>query len=438
MYRLLLPGLHIKRWVMLILLGMLVFGIGFSLAVSLQNALFAFMWFVWFRLTHQALSENAPIFIGMVIGIGGIALVAWGMKMLISAFTAITNPNATSMQLLYELLEQRQATPKPSVVGIGGGTGLSTLLRGLKAYPLDLTAIVTVSDDGGSSGRLRGALDMPPPGDIRNCLVALAEAEPMMESLFQYRFSNASEELKGHPLGNLIIAGMLEMTGNFRKAIQQVSRVLAVRGTVLPTTAKAVILKATMTDGSIVRGETAIVAHSGTIAKLRVEPADTQPLPEVLEAIRTADVIIVGPGSVYTSLLPNLIINGMADALRDSQAIKIFVCNVMTQPGESESFTAAQHLEVVLQQMGGNNPFNYTIVNLQRPPEHVKSEYDSKGQQYVEPDLASLRALGVTPITGNLLTEDHVARHDPEKLAQVILTQVARDKSWPSVLRRRK
>ncbi len=419
------------------LIGMIIFGIGFSLAVSLQIAISSFMWFVWFGLTHQGLSENAPIALGVVISIGGIALVTWGIKKLIGAFTAITSPNATSLQLLYTLLEQRQATPRPRVVGIGGGTGLSTLLRGLKAYPLDLTAIVTVSDDGGSSGRLRGSLDMPPPGDIRNCLVALAEAEPVMESLFQYRFSNASEELKGHPLGNLIIAGMLEMTGDFRQAIEQVSHVLAVRGTVLPTTAKAVMLKATMEDGTVIRGETSIVAQQGNIATLEVEPADTRPLPEVLEAIRTADVIIVGPGSVYSSLLPNLVINGMTDALRNSVAIKIFVCNVMTQPGESESFTAAQHLEVVLQQMGGDNPFNYAVVNLQRPLEHVVSIYDDKGQQYVEPDLARIRALGVTPITGNLLTEDHVARHDPEKLAQVILTQVARDKSWPSVLRRR-
>ncbi|HEY3376290.1 MAG TPA: uridine diphosphate-N-acetylglucosamine-binding protein YvcK, partial [Armatimonadota bacterium] len=302
----------------------------------------------------------------------------------------------------------------------------------------DLTAVVTVSDDGGSSGRLRSDLDMPPPGDLRNCLVALAEAEPLMENLFQHRFPAHGANLDGHSLGNLIIAGMSEITGDFLEAIKAVSRVLAVRGRVLPTANQALVLKATLADGRVVRGETAITASRSTIVSIEVEPADVQPLPEVLEAMWDADIIIVGPGSVYSSLLPNLLVPGMAEALTNAPAIKIFVCNVMTQPGESDHFTASRHLQAVLEQFPYKNPFHYAIVNLQRPPQEVMAVYEGNGQQFVEPDLARLLALGTAPVTGSMLQEAHLARHDPEKLARCILERVAADIRWPELLRRRK
>lgn len=320
--------------------------------------------------------------------------------------------------------KEREAGARLKVVGIGGGTGLSTLLRGLKAYPVELTAIVTVTDDGGSSGRIRQDMDIPPPGDIRHCLVALADAEPLMEALFQHRFRGAGE-LHGHNLGNLIIAGLQELCGDFPRAIQEVSRVLAVRGRVLPSAARGLVLRATMADGTVVEGESAIVAHPASIQRISVWPAEAPPLAESLEALRSAEVIVVGPGSIYTSLLPNLVIGGVWEALAESAAVRFFVCNLMTQPGETDGFDAARHLEVVLEHAPGENPFDYAVVNLQRPPGEVEELYAAKGQHFVEPNLEGIRALGSEPVTGYLLGEGQLARHEPDRLARTILRQVA-------------
>ncbi|MHB9133548.1 MAG: gluconeogenesis factor YvcK family protein [Armatimonadota bacterium] len=439
MYRLLLPGIRLKRWILLILAGVVQFALGFSLLINPLWGLQArvTMWQAWVHITHKVMPEAVIVLFGSALLLTGLALVAYSTRQLIRAFTTIANPNATGKQLMQALIDRQAATSRLHIVGLGGGTGLSTLLRGLKVYPVDLTAIVTVSDDGGSSGRLRYNLDMPPPGDIRNCLVALAEAEPLMEKLFLHRFSADSKDLDGHSLGNLIIAGLRELTGDFNEAVQQASRVLAVRGRVLPSANRALVLKAIMEDGRVVTGETAITAAHGVIKSITVEPSDVQPLPEVLEAIREADIIIVGPGSVYSSLLPNLIIPGMAEAIAASPAIKFFICNVMTQPGESDDFTASRHLEAVLDLLPCRNPFHYAVVNLQRPPEQVAHFYAEKGQRFVEPDLARFTALGTIPVTSELLAHIHLARHDPERLARCVLEQVAADTNWPNILNRR-
>jgi uncharacterized cofD-like protein len=310
------------------------------------------------------------------------------------------------------------------VVGIGGGTGLANLLRGLKSHSVELTAVVNVSDDGGSSGRLRQELDMPPPGDVRSCLVALAETEPLMERLFQHRFLESTGHLNGHNLGNLIMAALQEMTGDFQHAVREASRVLAIRGQVLPSAAQALVLKAAMADGSVVEGETAIVAHPCPIKRVSVEPQHVEALPEVVQAIHDAEVVIVGPGSIYTSLLPNLVISGMAEALASSPATRVFVCNVMTQPGETDGFDAARHLEAVLEHLPGDNPFDYVVVNLQRPSAAVLFLYADQGQRFVEPNLERIRSLGSLPLTGHLLADMHLARHDPGKLARAIMDQV--------------
>ena len=426
MYRLLLPGLSIKRWILVNIAGMVVFAAGLSLVLWSQATPRDWMARCWLLTTKQGIPGTVPPLVGGLLILCGLGLVAWGTRRLIRSFTHAANPATSGRELVMALLDGRHSVPKVRIVGIGGGTGLSTLLRGLKVYPVELTAIVTVSDDGGSSGRLRADLDMPPPGDIRNCLVALADTEPLMEQLFQHRFALNSKDLNGHSLGNLIIAGLSEMTGDFKEAIRKASQVLAVRGRVLPSANRPMVLRATMSDGVVVEGETAIVAYAGSIRSLRVLPADVQPLPEALEAIREADVIVLGPGSVYSSLLPNLLIPGMAEALAASPAIKIFICNVMTQPGETDDFTAARHLEAVLQHLPVENPFHYAVVNLQRPDPEVMALYEEKGQRFVEPDLPRLRALGTTPVTGHLLADLHLARHDPEKLARCILEAIAR------------
>ncbi|MHB0937661.1 MAG: gluconeogenesis factor YvcK family protein [Armatimonadota bacterium] len=406
--------------------GMVVFAAGLSLAFWSHHSPGEWLAGCWHTLTKQGVPAGVPSLTGAILILFGLGLVVWGTRRLIRSFTYAANPTTSGRELVMTMLKERRATPKVRIVGLGGGTGLATLLRGLKTYPVDLTAIVTVSDDGGSSGRLRADLDIPPPGDIRNCLVALADAEPLMETLFQHRFNLTSKDLNGHSLGNLIIAGLSEMTGDFEEAIRKASQVLAVRGTVLPSANRPLVLQATMSDGAVVEGETAIIAYAGTIASVQVLPHDVAPLPEALEAIRTADVIILGPGSIYSSLLPNLLIPGMAEALAASPAIKIFICNVMTQPGESDNFSASRHLEAVLEHLPCENPFDYVVVNLQRPGPEVMALYAEKQQQFVEPDLARLRALGTTPVTGHLLADLHLARHDPAKLAQCILETIAR------------
>ena len=425
MYRLLLPGLSIKRWILVNILGMILFAAGLSLTLWTHFAPRDWLSRIWNGFLQQALPTTASLLIGCVCLAAGLWLVSLGTRRLIGAFARAMDPTTTVRQLVMALLEGRRATPRVRIVGLGGGTGLSTLLRGLKHYPVDLTAIVTVSDDGGSSGRLRADLDMPPPGDIRNCLVALAEAEPLMEQLFQYRFDQDTQELHGHNLGNLIIAGLSEMTGDFKEAIRKASEVLAVRGRVLPSANRPLKLRAVMSDGAVVEGETAILAYRGVIAGLELIPVDVEPLPEALQALRDADVIILGPGSVYSSLLPNLLIPGMADALAESTAIKIFICNVMTQPGESDDFTAARHLEVVLQHLPCANPFHFAVVNTQYPSREVMAQYTANQQTYVDPDFARIRELGVTPVPAQLLAETLLARHDPEKLARCILETIA-------------
>lgn len=440
LFRLLLPGIRLKRWVLVNLLGMLAFAIGLWLMLQpewnlqVKSAIYRY----WEDVIHSTMPPGIVVLVAVTAMVVGVACVFFGTHRLITAFTRIANPAASGRDLIQALLTQRDdGQPQLRVVGIGGGTGLSTLLRGLKAYPVELTAIVTVSDDGGSSGRLRAGLDMPPPGDIRSCLVALADSEPLMEHLFQHRFVDGEHELTGHSLGNLIIAGLNELTGDFQQAIHEASRVLAIRGRVIPSANQALVLKAVMSDGQVVFGESAITAAQGAIATIGVEPADVLPLPDALEAIREADIVIVGPGSVYSSLLPNLIIPGIAQTLFDTTAIKIFVCNVMTQPGESDNFTASRHLQAVLEHLPCGNPFHYAIVNLQRPTDEVLALYAVQGQRFVEPDLSQVLATGTMPVTGGLLAETQLARHDPDKLARCILERVAEDVRWPDVLQRR-
>ncbi|MBO9610708.1 MAG: YvcK family protein, partial [Paenibacillaceae bacterium] len=233
----------------------------------------------------------------------------------------------------------------PRIVVIGGGTGLSVMLRGLKEKPVDITAIVTVADDGGSSGILRSELQIPPPGDIRNVLIALADVEPMLSRMLQHRFQTGNG-LAGHSLGNLILAAMKEITGDFVLGIRELSRVLAVRGSVLPATNHSIVLKALMEDGTLVEGESKIPQAGGKIKRVFIEPAHAEPLPEAIEAIRQADAILVGPGSLYTSIIPNLIVPKLAEAIVNSEAVKIFVCNVMTQPGETDDYSVSDHLAV--------------------------------------------------------------------------------------------
>src|SRR5271154_4176088 len=340
------------------------------------------------------------------------------------------------------------------VVAIGGGTGLSTLLRGLKRYVAtpdrrrgirlartpeadaaptppcssprcivrELSAVVTVTDDGGSSGRLREDMQMLPPGDIRNCMVALSEDEHLLSKLFQFRFEHG--DLEGHSFGNLFVAALSHITGDFAQAVQMSSQILAARGKIFPSTNTNVGLVAQMDDGSLVRGETNITASKRSIVELRLDPETADPLPETLEAIANADLITLGPGSLYTSLITNLLVRGIPEALAASRATRVYVCNLMTQANESLGLTASQHIEKILQHCGTADAriFDYALINT-GPISGVRLEqYAREGQQPIEADLDRIRALGVEPVTGNFVHEGDVLRHDYDLVAAQLLS----------------
>jgi uncharacterized cofD-like protein len=363
------------------------------------------------------------------------------------------------------------------VVAIGGGTGLSTLLRGLKRYVAapsvvrpaiaapakltphphpeeqqpslpclirDLAAIVTVTDDGGSSGRLREELNMLPPGDVRNCMVALSEDELLLARLFQYRFHTG--DLEGHSFGNLFLAALSGITGDFAQAVQMSSQILAARGRIYPATNSNVTLTARMDSGALVHGETSITASPHRIVELMLSPADAEPLPATLEAIANADLITIGPGSLYTSLVTNLLVRGIPEAIAASKATRVYIANLMTQANESLGLTASQHIEKILDHCHGSTMhcpsdpdrseseespylsypkiFDYALINTTPISPSLLGKYAHEGQTPIAPDFDRIRALGVEPISGDFALEGNLLRHDPDRVTQALLALV--------------
>ena len=308
---------------------------------------------------------------------------------------------------------------KPRIVSIGGGTGLSTLLRGLKRFRAHLSVIVTVTDDGGSSGRLREELGAMPPGDIRNCMIALSEDERLMSQLFRFRFTSEGG-LHNHSFGNLFLAAMAGVTGDFAVAVRLTSEVLAIKGVIYPSTNSNVQLRAELEDGSWVEGETRITASRKRIRQVQLNPPDALPLPDALEAIRAADLITIGPGSLYTSLIPNMLVKGVIEAVRGSHATKIYIQNIMTQPGETDGYSAADHVEVLAAHCGGVL-FPNVLLNNRAPSSEIVKRYDEEHASVVEIDHDRLRAPGRKIVERDLLAEDGVVRHDPDRLAGAVL-----------------
>jgi uncharacterized cofD-like protein len=316
-------------------------------------------------------------------------------------------------------------------VTIGGGNGLSTLLSGLKRFvgagesePVwirDLSAIVAVSDDGGSSGRLRDELQMLSPGDIRNCMVALSEDSHLLSKVFRHRFRGQGD-LGGHSLGNLFLAALTEITGDFAEAVKLSSEILASKGHIYPATMSDVRLAAELKDGSTVRGETNIGKVGSLIKRLYLEPEDCHPLPEALAAIYEADVITIGPGSLYTSLLPPILVHGVSEAIAESSAVKIFICNLMTQPGETDGLTSRRHLEIV-REYAAELDFDYVVVNNRQisPTQLLRYQEEGAEQIGVHGSITPATIEGAEVVYGNLLDEGEKVRHHPEKLAQVVL-----------------
>jgi uncharacterized cofD-like protein len=321
------------------------------------------------------------------------------------------------------------------VVAIGGGTGLSTLLKGLKWYVnpsadrstaksgkpeiSDLCAVVTVSDDGGSSGRLRTELNMLPPGDIRNCIVALSEDEALLSQLFQHRFAKGSG-LQGHSFGNLFLAALTSITKDFGEAVRLSSEILVTRGHIYPVTTANIELEALMEDGTRVRGETKITASKGRINELFLVPPDVEPLPQTLEAIARADLITIGPGSLFTSLIPNLLVRGIAKAIAASSATKVYICNLMTQANESIGRTAADHIRALNSHAQGNI-FDYALLNRKSISDPLKAKYALEGSTQVVVDQRAIKEMGVVPVLGDYLDEGEVARHATDRIARDLL-----------------
>jgi uncharacterized cofD-like protein len=488
------PGMHVKRWIALGFCGLTIFLIGMGVIIQSHAigakplAIRVAEWMI--ANVHAGV---LPSTLGAILTVAGFALCLFAFGKLIRSLTSVLDPVMTPGGLVDVIYQRRKLTQGRRIVVIGGGTGLSTMLRGLKKYSANITAIVTVTDDGGSSGKLQKQLNILPPGDIRNCLVALADAETQMTELFQYRFRNSvqpeeserkaekrsgakpvqnhegaepaggvamqsdvgttaqqaepesangaspragklgaaregastgtgyGEGLRDHAFGNLLIAAMCAINGgDFERAIQETSRVLNVRGSVLPSTVAHIRLRAEMEDGSFLEGETTIAHSSLKIKRISLVPGDACTVDEVPEALRKADVIVMGPGSVFTSVIPNLLVRGVPEAIRHSRAKKVYVCNVMTQPGETDGFSAYDHVKAI-EHHARQRVFDHVLVNTGRPGQELLEKYRKTGSVLVEPDVERIKAEGYRPITGNFINQTDVVRHDSGLLAEAIM-----------------
>jgi uncharacterized cofD-like protein len=406
--KLLYPGMHLKRWILVLMIGLLILILGAAyLLVEVYRSAPLPEEAFWVTLQFLPRPIRAAIFV-----LAGVGLIAWALwKLNRSLIDALAPGQSDIVEAIYNF-RARQRGPK--VVAIGGGTGLSMLLRGLKDYTSNITAIVTVADDGGSSGRLRRELGMLPPGDFRNCLVALADVEPLMGKLFQYRFEGGGSALDGHSFGNLFIVAMMGVTGSFERALRESTRVLAVRGQVLPSTLENVNLCAEMEDEArLVVGESKITEMGSKIRRLSLQPEHPPAYPEAIKAILEADLIVLGPGSLFTSLLPNLLVDGIYRALLASSALRVYVCNVATQRGETDGYGVAEHVAALRRHLP-EDPFHYVLAN-NRTDVTIPEQYPST--------TVSVPAQGADYRVelADVVDPDAPLRHDSAKLAQALI-----------------
>lgn len=416
------PGMLIKRWIALLIVGIVMTSLALAMALAWIYRNYHFP--TRFNgIVHAVTLQFIPHpFREIVVLVGGTLFVLLGALQLGRSLLSPFLDQRTGEQGLAEIIHSHRfgpAEPELRVVAIGGGTGLSTLLRGLKLHNIDITAIVTVGDDGGSSGRLRTEFNMPPPGDIRNCIVALADAEPLMGDLFQYRFEQENSSLDGHSFGNLFITAMTQVSGSFERAVVESSRVLAVRGQVLPSSLENITVCAEMADGTIIRGESNITHERSQIKRAFLEPSSPEAYDPAIVAILSADLIVLGPGSLYTSVLPNMLVQGIAHAVRCSQATKVFVCNVATQPGETDNFGVVEHVAALKDHVGGRI-LDYVLVNSNFDPAatKIKPEWSVSA---VGLDGIDEIGDGATVVLRDVVNPDFPLRHDPAKLANELL-----------------
>lgn len=413
------PGLFVKRWLLISAGGVLLTGLGLAIWSKLTPV------FYITRFINNALNlvtDLVPNYIsGPIVFLAGLLLILWGQTRTLGAITDVLMPEGDE-ELVDMLITHRRLRRGPRIVVLGGGTGLSNLLRGLKIYSANITAIVTVADDGGSSGRLRREIGVLPPGDIRNCLAALADEEKLLTELFQYRFK-AGDGLIGHSFGNLFLTVMSEVTGDLEQAIAASSKVLAIRGEVLPATLSDVKLWAELADGRYVEGESQIPEADGTIIKIGCHPANPPALPRAVKAIREADYIVMGPGSLYTSVIPNLLVPEIREAIAKAEVPRIYVCNIMTQPGETQGYTVSDHIRA-LDQVCGERIFDAILVHKKSPSAAALIRYAQENSHPVYFDREAVIQSGSRIVIANIMDEDpmsHKVRHHSERLARVLL-----------------
>jgi len=398
LFKWLYPGMRVKRWILLCVFGIILCSVGFVLSIT-----------------------EAQKTSGSLIVLLGAAIVAVSIRKIIKSVVTVLLPEREN-ELVNIVYQKRYLERGARLVVVGGGSGLSVLLHGLKEFTSNITAVVTVGDDGGSSGRLREQFNIPPPGDIRNCLVALADAEGLMGDLFQFRFKEAGE-LSGHNFGNLFILAMLKVTGDFEKAIREASKILAIRGRVVPSTVKIVTLVAQHKDGTETVGESNISKTRSPIERLYLRPEGCGATEDAIEAIRNADGIVMGPGSLYTSILPNLLIEDIAKALAESPVPKIYVCNVMTQPHETDHFSAFDHVNVLIEHTRPEI-LSHVIVNTGQIPMNMLTKYAKEEAYPVTADLAKVRSLGYEVVEDNIVTHVDMVRHNSRRVSKIILDVV--------------
>lgn len=416
------PGLLIKRWLLVSATGVVFTSLGVAILANMTpiNRIFQ-----WLKIFTEALASLIPHYVSGVSAVAfGVFLIAWGQTRSLGSITEVFDLKSND-QLVTRLMAHRRLNKGPKIVALGGGTGLSTLLRGLKEYSSNITAIVTVADDGGSSGRLRREIGVLPPGDIRNCVAALADdEEKLLSELFQYRFESG-DGLTGHSFGNLFLTAMTKITGDLESAIAASSKVLAVRGQVLPATSSDVSLWAELTDGRVIQGESNIPHAGGKIAWVGCTPANPPALPAAIKAIHEADYIILGPGSLYTSIIPNLLVPEIRDAIAQATVPRFYVCNVMTQPGETDNYTVADHIRAI-DKACGQPLFDAVVVNRKSPGERALIRYAQDNSHPVFVDREEVAKLGRKIIAANIIDENietGYLRHDSQRLSRVLVQQ---------------
>ncbi|MEL7495746.1 MAG: gluconeogenesis factor YvcK family protein [Cyanobacteria bacterium J06554_11] len=412
------PGLFVKRWLFLSTIGIVAIGLGIMVWLKLTPVFYTVK-FVGKIL--NLITQLVPNYVsGPLAVLGGFLLLIWGQTRTLGAIVEVLLPANGEENLWDAIATHRRLNRGPRIVVIGGGTGLSTLLRGLKHYSANITAIVTVADDGGSSGRLRREMGGIPPGDIRNCLTALADEEKLLTELFQYRFE-AGSGLSGHSFGNLFLSAMNEITGDWERAIAASSQVLAIRGRVLPSTLSDVKLWANLSDGRYIEGESNITKAGGNIDEIGCFPADPPALPQAIEAIKGADYIIVGPGSLYTSIIPNLLVPEIVNAIAARNVPRIYICNIMSEPGETQGYTVSKHIEAI-DRACGRYLFDAVLVQKRLPSEAAIDRYLKEGATPVILDRKAVIDSGRRIVIANVMSEsDTTVRHDPKRLAKVLV-----------------